>query len=438
MWIELRESLAKRSIEVQHAGRRVMVRDVSADPDLSKLRVALVHYWLVNRRGAERVLEAFCELFPQADIFALVADHQALSATLKRHRLTTSFLQKIPGSHRRHQYLLPLYPLALEQFDLRGYDLVISSESGPAKGVLTDPATLHICYCHTPMRYIWDFYPAYMGDSNLGTIGKLTFALTAHYARIWDVTAAARVDHFVAISHYVAERIRKFYRRDADVIYPPVPHIAPFEDRTSATQQHPSTEGTGYYLVVGQMVQYKRVDLAVSACTELGRALHVVGTGEEIGRLRRLAGPSVQFLDSLSDDEVRDQYRGCRALLFPGEEDLGATPLEAQAFGKPVIAYGKGGVRETVIPMGSAPADEATGVFFDQPDVQSMVEAIQTFEAAEERFRPEAIREKARRFGRARFMTEMTSFITQKLTEHRSGGRSKERLSAAEELIPSL
>lgn len=416
-----------------------MIREVGARPDLSKLRVALVHYWLVNRRGAERVLEAFCELFPQADIFALVADKQGLSPSLKQHRLTTSFLQKIPGSHRRHQYLLPLYPLALEQFDLRGYDLVISSESGPAKGVLTDPATLHICYCHTPMRYIWDFYPAYMRGSNLGAIGKLTFALTAHYARMWDVTAAARVDHFVAISHYVAARIRKFYRRDADVIYPPVPHIMPSDDdRTGITQRNPSGEKTGYYLVVGQMVRYKRVDLAVSACTRLGRPLRVVGTGEEIHRLKRLAGPNVQFLESLNDDDVREQYRGCRALLFPGEEDLGATPLEAQAFGKPVIAYGRGGVRETVVAVGSAPPEEATGVFFDRPEVQSMIEAIQTFEAAEDRFRPETIRDNARQFGRARFMAEMTSFIAEKLREHRSGGRFQRQTSSVEELIPTL
>lgn len=412
----------------------MMVHKVGGEGDLSKLKVALVHFWLVNRCGAERVLEAFCELFPQADIFALVADRNALSAGLKQHRLTTSFVQKIPGSHRGHRYLLPLYPLALEQFDLRGYDLVISSESGPAKGVLTDPGTLHICYCHTPMRYIWDFYPGYMRDRNLGKLRKLIFALTAHYARMWDVTAAARVDHFVAISHYVAERIRKFYGRGADVIYPPIPHITPFEDgRTSASGQAWPRNGTpGYYLVLGRMVQYKRVDLAVSACSQLGRPLHVVGTGEELGRLKQLAGPSVQFLGSLNDDDVRDQYSRCRALLFPGEEDLGATPLEAQAFGKPVIAYGKGGVRETVIPAGTTPPEQATGVFFDRPEIESVVEAIRTFEAAEERFRPETMRHNARQFGKARFMTEMSTFITDKLRKHKSSGNVKTQSRTSE------
>src|ERR1019366_1036607 len=283
------------------------------------MRVALVHYWFVSRRGGERVVEALCELFPQADLFALVADRNVLSPELQKHKLTTSFLQNLPGSRKWHRHMLPLYPLAVEQFDLREYDLVISTESGPAKGVLTAPETCHICYCLTPMRYIWNFYHDYKDGSGLGALTKPVFALTAHYARLWDVASAARVDHFAAISHTVAARVRKYYRRDAEVIYPPV----------DVLQAEVSGNIEDYYLVVGQLVNYKRVDLAVQACNRLGRTLRIVGAGEEYQRLRRMAGNTVTFLGSLSDAEVQKQYATCRALLLPGEEDFGIVPVEA-------------------------------------------------------------------------------------------------------------
>jgi glycosyltransferase involved in cell wall biosynthesis len=253
-----------------------------------------VHYWFVSRRGGERVVEALCELFPQADLFALVADRKTLSPELQKHTLTTSFLQGIPGSTKWHRHLLPLYPLAVEQFDLRGYDLVISTESGPAKGVLTSPDTCHICYCFTPMRYLWSSYQDYMNGSGLGPMRRFAYTLTAHYGRLWDQASAARVDYFAAISQNVAARIRKYYRRDAKVIYAPVdvigaPLCGTVED---------------YYLVVGQLVGYKRVDLAIEACNRLRRPLRVVGAGEEYRRLRRMAGATVSFLGALSDREV--------------------------------------------------------------------------------------------------------------------------------------
>jgi glycosyltransferase involved in cell wall biosynthesis len=376
------------------------------------MRVAIVHYWLVNRRGGERVVEALCELFPQADLFALVADRKTLSSELQKHRLTTSFLQKLPGSRKWHRHMLPLYPLAVEQLDLRGYDLVISSESGPAKGVLTGPETCHICYCHTPMRYLWNMYHEYLSGSGLGSLGKLAFGLTAHYLRLWDQASAARVDHFVANSHTVAARIRKYYRRDAEVIYPPVDVIG--------GQAAGHTES--YYLVVGQLANYKRIDLAIAACNNLARELRVVGVGEEYQRLRRIAGGTVRFLGTISDEEVRKQYAQCRALLFPGEEDFGIVPVEAQASGRPVIALGKGGAMETVVGMdGDEPTrpEQSTGVFFEEPTASALVEAIRKFEAVEHRFSPCFIRDHAEQFDKQHFLNKMGTFVAEKIEEYR-------------------
>jgi glycosyltransferase involved in cell wall biosynthesis len=375
------------------------------------MRVALVHYWFVSRRGGERVVEALCELFPQADLFALVADRNVLSPELQKHKLTTSFLQNLPGSRKWHRHMLPLYPLAVEQFDLREYDLVISTESGPAKGVLTAPETCHICYCLTPMRYIWNFYHDYKDGSGLGALTKPVFALTAHYARLWDVASAARVDHFAAISHPVAARVRKFYRRDAEVIYPPV----------DVSQAEVSANPEDYYLVVGQLVNYKRVDLAIQACNRLGRTLRIVGAGEEFGRLRRMAGGTVTFLGSLSDAEVQQQYGRCRALLFPGEEDFGIVPVEAQACGRPVIAFGKGGARDTVIAadLDLSPPQQSTGMFFAEQTVDSLVEAILRFEAHEHNFSPRFIRSHAEQFDKQHFLRRMGAFVAEKLDEHR-------------------
>jgi glycosyltransferase involved in cell wall biosynthesis len=374
------------------------------------LRVAIVHYWLLNRRGGERVVEALCELFPQADIFTLVADPKALSPALRKHKLTTSFLQKIPGSHKLHRHMLPLYPLALEQLDLRGYDLVISSESGPAKGVLVGPDTYHICYCHTPMRYIWDFYHQYKSRSALGPVRKGIFALTAHYARIWDRLSADLVDYFVANSENVARRIRRYYGRTAEVIYPPVD--------VSTAEYSATTED--YYLAVGQLVSYKRFDLAIEACNRLGRRLRVVGIGEEYKRLKHIAGNTVSFLGPLSDADVREQYASCRALIFAGEEDFGIVPVEAQAHGRPVIAFGKGGVTETVIPAGrseTAAPERCTGVFFREQTIDNVADVIASFESIESRFSPEYIHRHAEKFDKNHFLARMSRLVAEQLGE---------------------
>jgi glycosyltransferase involved in cell wall biosynthesis len=378
--------------------------------DFRKTRVAIVHYWFVTRRGGERVVEAIADMFPNADLFSLIVDHEKLSPSLQKRSMRTSFLQKIPGSRRWHRHLLPLYPFALEQFDLRGYDLVLSSESGPAKGVLTDSHSCHICYCHSPMRYLWDFYHDYRNGRNFGALSRPVFSAAAHYLRLWDAASAARVDHFVANSQNVAGRIRKHYRRESTVIHPPV----------RVQMGYLADQIEDYYLVAGQLVDYKRIDLAIEACNRLGRRLHVVGEGEQEKSLRKHAGPTIKFCGALCDEDLREQYAHCRALLFPGEEDFGIVPVEALSFGRPVIAFGRGGVMETVrgfYPDAPAPAEISCGVLFREQSPDSLLEAIRSFEAAESRFSPFFISQQAERFDETHFKEKFGQFVTEKLEE---------------------
>ena len=372
--------------------------------EFNNLRVALVHYWLVTWGGGERVLRALADMFPHADIFTVVATEE-IAARFAPHRIHTSFLQSLPGSRRWHRNYLPLYPLALEQFDLRDYDLVVSSNSGPAHGVLTAGDTCHISYCHSPIRYIWDLYHDYIGNDDLDGIARLLFRCSAHYLRMWDVAAAARVDYFAANSHNVARRIQKTYRRVSTVVYPPVemPEVC----------NHTGTED--YYLVVGRLVGYKRVDLAIEACKRMGRRLRVVGNGPQLRRLRSLAsGAPIEFLTDLSDEQVADQYAHCRALLFPGEDDFGMAPVEAQCLGRPVIAYGRGGALETVIGAesdGYVSPQETTGVFFGEQTVGSLSEALRNFENSESSFEPSTMRANAARFSGVRFRNAMADLV---------------------------
>jgi glycosyltransferase involved in cell wall biosynthesis len=374
---------------------------VSTDTDLRKLRVAIVHYWFIGRGGGERVVEALAEVFPQADLFSLVADRSTLAPVLQNRNLRTSFLQRVPGAKRFHRHFLFLQPLALEQFDLNRYDLVISSESGPAKGVITSSKTCHICYCHSPMRYIWEMYPEYR--RGMGPLVGTVFSLAAHYMRLWDYASAGRVDYFVANSRFIASRIRKYYGRKSTVIHPPV-------DAAIATL---STGPGDYYLAVGRMVDYKRFDLAVSACTKLGRRLRVIGGGPQYKALRRMAGPAVEFLGKVSDGELRANLAGCRALLFPGEEDFGIVPVEAQSFGRPVIAYASGGVLETVrgiYPDGTK-VENPTGIFFTEQTSSSLEQAILDYERLEDKFCPQSIRQHSLQFDIATFKRRITEFI---------------------------
>lgn len=373
------------------------------------MKVAIVHYWLVSMRGGEKVIEQLCRVFPDADLFTLVCRPERLSKTITAHKITTSFLQKFPKATSIYQSLLPLMPLAVEQFDLTGYDLVISSDTNVTKGVVTGPHTLHLCYCHTPMRYAWDMYHAYLNGSGLGRLKKLAMVLTMSYLRTWDVAASNRVDVFIANSRYVRGRIRKHYRRDAAVIYPPV----------DVGEFMPGGETGDFYLVLGQIIPYKRIDVAVEAFNRSGRQLVVIGEGSEVARLKALAKPNIRFLGHQPFDSIKDHYRRCKAFVFPGEEDFGITPLEAQASGRPVIAYGRGGVLETV-------RENDTGLFFAEQTPESLNEAVDRFERGDHTITPEKCVANAPSFSDEAFRERFRRFVDEAMRAH---GERRRRLS---------
>ena len=357
-----------------------------------------MHDWLTGMRGGERCLEAFCELFPEAPLFTLLHVPGSVSPTIERRRIVTSFVQRLPAAARRYRYYLPLFPAAVARLDLRGFDLVISLSHCAAKAVRRPPGATHVCYCFTPMRYVWDLYADYVGLA-AGLTTRLLMPPLAAALRRWD-RRTDNVDRFVAISHHIADRIRRVYGREADVLHPPV-DVARFR---------PAPGPHDYYLVVSALVPYKRVDLAIQAAQRLGRRLLVVGTGPEERRLHALAGPGVEFMGWRPDAEVARLYAGCRALLFPGAEDYGIVPLEAAAAGRPTIALGRGGVRETMIPLdgsGGAP----TAVFFGEQTVDALAVAMQRFEAAADRFDPDALRRHAEGFDRPLFVARLRAYI---------------------------
>lgn len=321
-------------------------------------RVALVHYWFVSMRGGERVVERLLGLYPQADIFTHVYSPELVSATIAKAKVTTSFISRLPGSGRFYQYYLPLMPMALEHLDLTGYDLVISSESGPAKGVITAPDSMHVCYCHSPMRYLWDQYHQYRRAAN--PLIRLAMLPIYHWLRQWDVNSSARIDRLAANSEFVRRRIAKVWRRDAEVIHPPV--------ETSLFT--PSAEIDDYYLWVGAMVPYKRPDLAVDAFTANGRPLLMVGQGSMLKQLKARAGPNIRFVDRLDFNALRRAYARARAFVITAEEDFGIAPVEAMASGRPVIAFGRGGALDTVLAG-------RTGVFFDRQEPESLITAVE-------------------------------------------------------------
>ena len=303
------------------------------------MRVAIVHHWFVTRGGGERVAECIASLFPEAEIFTLVADAPGIPDSLRERRMHTSFLQRVPLARSYHRHMMPLYPAATEASDLRGFDLVISSDSGPVKGVRTDPDAVHICYCHSPMRYLYDGYESYRAQ--MGVLTRSIFSATASRVRAWDEKAAQQVTYFIANSEYVAGRIERFYGRKSTVIHPPID-----------LQRARVVEVPGkHYLCAGRLVGYKRTELMIEACIRLGRTLRIVGTGPEELRLKKLAsaaGARVTFLGEMTTEALWQEYAECRALLFAADEDFGMVPLEAQACGRPVIAYGAGGSLETV------------------------------------------------------------------------------------------
>jgi glycosyltransferase involved in cell wall biosynthesis len=350
-------------------------------------------------RGGERCLEVFCELFPEADLFTLLHVPGSVSPAIERRRIVTSFVQHLPAAARAYRQYLPLFPAAVAQFDLRPYDLVLSASHCVAKSARARSGAPHVCYCFTPMRYVWDLYDDYFGARAPAPV-RIVMPPIAAALRRWDRRTSARVDRFVAISQYVAERIGRCYGRSADVLHPPV----------DVSRFRIGDEPGEFYLVVSALSPYKRIDLAVLAATRLHTRLLVVGSGPEGERLRALAGPTVEFLGWRDDGEVAELYRRCRALLFPGLEDFGIAPLEAMAAGRPVIAYGRGGVRETVVPIGS-PEEPPTGLFFPEQTVEGLVAAIRRFEVEAHRLDPKAARARAETFDRPLFKERIARYL---------------------------
>lgn len=356
------------------------------------MRVAVVHDWLTGMRGGERVLEAMLELFPDAHLFTLVHEPGSVTPHIEDRPIRTSLLQRLPAARTHWRYYLPLYPLAVASLDVRAYDLVLSSSHCAAKAVRPRPDALHVSYCHTPMRYVWDQYEAYFSPQAASRPVRMAMRLVAPRLRSWDRRTADRVDVFVANSNFVAERIKRHYGRDAVVIHPPV----------AVNRFAPASTRGDFYLLVSALVPYKRVDLAVEAFRLTDRRLVIVGDGPDSARLRAAAPPNVTFTGRLPDEGVEQLLSRCRAFLQPGEEDFGIAVVEAQAAGAPVIAFGRGGACETVI-------DGATGVLFRPQTAQALLHAIERAECTS--FDTDLLVDHAHRFAPDRFRTEFSALI---------------------------
>jgi len=366
--------------------------------------IAIVHEWFTAMRGGERCVEALCELYPGATLFVLLHLPGTVSPVIERMPIRTSFIQHLPFARSAYRRYLPLFPAAVRGFDLRGFDLVITSHHCVAKGAPVAPGALHVCYCHTPMRYLWDQYDAYFGPGRAGMLTRAAMGIVAGPLRRWDVKTAAAPDAMVANSRNVRERIRTLWHRDADVIYPPV----------DTSLFVPSARDDGYFLVVSAFVPYKRIDLAISACAAAGERLVIVGDGPDARRLKATAGPGVVFAGRVDDGELRELYAGCRGVLFPGEEDFGIVPLEAMATGKPVVAFGRGGALETVVDRDGG----RTGILFAAQTVEAMATAIRRCRETE--FNPGVLRARAEEFDTVIFKQRMAEYIARKRKAHSS------------------
>lgn len=362
------------------------------------MRVAIVHDWLNQTGGAENVLDVLHDLYPEAPIYTSMYDPDLMHSKYRQWDIRTSFMQRLPGVTRHHQPYLPLYPLAFESFDLSGYDLVISNSSGFCHGVVTRPETVHVNYCLTPPRYCW-MLPHYLERERVGGLARRVLPVVVSALRLWDAVASQRVDHFIGISQAIAARIRKFYRREAEVIYPPV----------ETTKFAPSSEVGDFFLVVSRLIPYKRVDLAVRAFNLLEKPLWIVGDGRDRAALERIAGPTIRFLGRLPAGDVERLFAECRALIFPGEEDFGITPVEAQAAGRPVVAFGAGGALETVL-------DGQTGVFFGEPRAEALADAVERLERIP--FDPDHAVRWARTFDTTVFRQRLTQSIARAIERH--------------------
>jgi glycosyltransferase involved in cell wall biosynthesis len=357
------------------------------------MRIAIVHDWLTGMRGGEKVLEALCDLFPAAPIFTLIHNRGSVSPKIESHLIRTSFLQRAPFKKRHNRNYLPLFPRAIERFNLQSYDLIISSSHCVAKGVIPSPSAFHICYCHTPMRYIWSHYDDYFGNHRIGLLKRMALPPIREYLCDWDLSSNQRVDQFAANSKNVAERIRKFYGRDSEVIYPPVD----VEFYTPA-----DTDRGAFFLIVSALVPYKRIEIAVEAFRRSRQTLVIVGTGPEYKRLRRVAGPNVQFLGRIESHELRELYRKAAAMIQAGEEDFGINIVEALACGCPVVALNLGGAVELI-------RNGETGIFFNDLTAESLSAAVDKISSMS--FNKTLMRETALRFSASRFKEEFQRLI---------------------------
>lgn len=361
---------------------------------MKNLKLAIVHDWLTNIGGAEKVVLALHRLYKEAPIYTMSYNPSKMPKEFENINIKTSFIQHLPLGNKKHQLFLPLMPYVFEQFDFSEYDVVITSSSCCAKGVITPVKTLNICYCHTPPRYLWDMYHEYI--ENFNPIIKWYVIANLHKLRMWDKLSADRVDYFIANSNFVAKRIKKYYMRDSKVIFPPVDtHFFTMENEKNIDN---------YYLVISRLVPYKRIDLAVKAFNQLGLKLKIAGVGPELKELKKIAKSNIEFLGYVSDEEARELLRRCKAFIFPGLEDFGITPVEAQACGRPVIAYGEGGILDSVI-------DGKTGVLFKEQSIESLINAVKVFEKNIDKFDSKAIRKHAEKFSIERFTREIKDFI---------------------------
>ncbi|PZE20821.1 glycosyltransferase [Paenibacillus xerothermodurans] len=370
------------------------------------MKVALVHDYLNQYGGAERVLECFMDLFPEAPVYTIISDLSKMPERFRQAKIHNSFVQNIPFSRTQYKKMLGLFPLAVEQFDLRGYDLILSSSSAFAKGILTNPSQLHICYCHTPMRYVWDLYHQYMEEIS-NPLFKKVLPFILHRIRNWDQISSHRVDHYISNSHNVSRRISKYYKRESHVIHPPV----------AVDRFQPTDQEEDYFLIVSRLIPYKRIDLVIEVFNRLKLPLVIIGDGYDRDRLKKLAGPTVTMLGYQSDETITEYYAKCKAFILAGEEDFGITPLEAQANGKPVIAFGKGGALETVV-------EGKTGVFFHEHSIASLAEAVEHFHTLY--FDPQFIRRHADQFNERRFKQQISNFIIAALDQKGDTVKQKE------------
>jgi glycosyltransferase involved in cell wall biosynthesis len=371
-------------------------------------KIALVHDWLTSMRGGSKVLEAFCKLFPSADLFTLLHFPGTVSELIEDRKLFTSFINRLPFLEKHYRNYLPLFPTAIELFSFKEYDIIISSSHCVAKGVRTPPGTLHISYLHTPMRYVWDMYEEYFGEEKLGVFSRKLIPLISNYLRIWDVSSSNRVDYFIANSRHVAKRIWKYYRREATVIYPPV----------DTTLFNLGNRIDNYYLIVSALVPYKKIELAIKVFQKNGKRLLIIGEGPERENLQKKASKNIEFMDWQPHNKLAEYYSGCRALIFPGEEDFGIVPVEAQCCGKPVIAYGRGGALETIIGYDGSNQGKCTGIFFNEQSISSLDHGLNQFESID--WNGSFIHHHAQKFNETRFLTESENFIIKSI-EHNSG-----------------